>query len=53
MPFNVTVGDTVELITGCNRTRAACRTKFSNLVHFQGEPDIPGTDRLLRIGRGV
>lgn len=51
-PFALEVGDTVEIIAGCDRTLATCRTKFGNANNFQGEPHSPGNDKLIRIGRG-
>lgn len=41
------VGDTFTIIAGC-RKRAAedCKTKFGNILNFQGEPHLPGIDAL-------
>lgn len=41
-----TLGDTVTVTRGCDRTFAACQG-YNNTVNFRGEPYIPGTDRLL------
>lgn len=41
-------GDTAILSEGCDRTRTTCSERFGNVLNFRGEPDLPGTDRLLR-----
>lgn len=41
----IQVGDTLTIIAGCNKTRAACKT-FNNVRRMQGEPDAPGIDQL-------
>lgn len=38
------IGDTVQLEAGCARTAQTCKTKFGNLLNFQGFPHIPGDD---------
>lgn len=42
------VGDTLELRRGCPKTRAACRDLFSNAINFRGEPEVPGSDQVLK-----
>jgi uncharacterized phage protein (TIGR02218 family) len=42
--FTVAVGDTVQVIAGCNKQLETCRFKFSNAVNFRGFPHMPGTD---------
>lgn len=44
--FNPEVGDTYEVIAGCQRRLEDCRDKFDNVVNFQGEPHLPGIDEL-------
>ena len=41
-------GDTLTMITGCDRTRAQCRDKFANAKRFRGFPDLPGRQKLLK-----
>lgn len=36
----VTIGDTLEVVPGCEHTMAAC-TRFNNLINFGGTPYIP------------
>lgn len=47
MGKSIQVGDTFDIIAGCDKTRETCQSKFSNIINFRGEPDIPGTDKLL------
>ena len=47
MGKSVSVGDTFDIIAGCDKTRENCQSKFSNIINFRGEPDVPGTDKLL------
>lgn len=35
------VGDTLDVMPGCDKTRAMCQAKFDNLVHFRGFPYVP------------
>jgi uncharacterized phage protein (TIGR02218 family) len=44
----VAVGDTLEVIAGCDRRFATCRDKFGNALNFRGFPHIPGSDFVLR-----
>lgn len=41
------VGDTVTLERGCPRTRAACMAR-DNILNMRAEPEIPGSDQILR-----
>jgi uncharacterized phage protein (TIGR02218 family) len=50
MPFTPLVGDTVVLFAGCDKLKVTCDTRFRNLVNFQGEPGIPGSDAQQVIG---
>jgi hypothetical protein len=45
-PFHIPQnGDRFVLHPGCDKTRATCNTKFSNILNFRGEPDVPGQDK--------
>lgn len=48
MPYPIVVGDAYLATAGCPKTREACRDKFSNVVRFGGEPDLPGQDAISR-----
>lgn len=43
--YPIGVGDTFDLLPGCDKLRATCRDKFANVRRFQGEPDLPGNDQ--------
>ena len=47
MGKSISVGDGFDIIAGCDKTRETCQDKFSNIINFRGEPDVPGTDKLL------
>lgn len=40
-------GDRIKLIAGCDKRFETCRTKFDNLINFQGFPDIPQEEWVL------
>ena len=41
-PFSdILVGDTVELLAGCDHTFATCNSKFANTANYGGQPYIP------------
>ncbi|MCR9157905.1 MAG: DUF2163 domain-containing protein [Rhodobacteraceae bacterium] len=44
---SVIAGDSVKLIVGCDKRFETCRSKFDNLVNFQGFPDIPQEEWVL------
>ena len=46
---DLTVGEQVSLIAGCDRRFETCRVKFENASNFQGFPDIPGDDWLTQM----
>jgi uncharacterized phage protein (TIGR02218 family) len=48
MPFPVAHGDTFTIEPGCDHTTgpAGCG-KFSNIINYQGFPQMPGTDQIL------
>jgi uncharacterized phage protein (TIGR02218 family) len=48
MPHAIQVGDTYEMIPGCDKLLATCRDRWDNVVNFRGEPYIPGLDAMLR-----
>lgn len=46
-------GTSVRLIAGCDKRSTTCRLKFNNLLNFQGFPDIPGEDWILRVPKST
>jgi hypothetical protein len=47
--FPIQAGDTYTIQAGCDRTSGTCKTRFNNLIHFRGEPYIPGQDTIIKI----
>lgn len=50
-PFAVTPGQTALLEAGCDRTWLTCKTKFANRNNFHGQAELPGNDKILKVGR--
>lgn len=51
-PFGVEVGDTYSATPGCSKDLfTGCRDKFDNVVNFRGFPYLPGTDKIVQVGR--
>jgi uncharacterized phage protein (TIGR02218 family) len=48
MPYDILVGDGYDVSAGCDLLPDTCKDKFSNYDNFQGEPDVPGTDKMLQ-----
>lgn len=48
MPYAIAVGDTYTITAGCDRQFGTCRDRYNNIIHFRGEPYVPGVDTLLR-----
>lgn len=46
-PFNIQVGDTFDIIPGCDRLQGTCISKFANIANFTGDPFMPGSDQTL------
>jgi uncharacterized phage protein (TIGR02218 family) len=46
-PYDIVIGDTFTAIAGCDRAKETCRVRFNNVQNFQGEPDLPGLDKVL------
>lgn len=46
-PATIAVGDAYEVIAGCRKRRTEdCANKFGNAANHQGEPDLPGQDKI-------
>lgn len=43
---DISPGDQLRIIAGCNKAAVTCRTKFANFLNFRGFPHIPGEDWL-------
>jgi uncharacterized phage protein (TIGR02218 family) len=44
---SIAPGETVVLTAGCDKTSASCQSKFSNIINFQGFPQMPGNDCVI------
>lgn len=42
------IGDSVSIVAGCNKTKDMCKTKFNNLANFQGFPFVPTVDQVTK-----
>lgn len=52
-PYDVAAGDTLQLIAGCRKRHLEdCKTKFSNILNFGGEPHLAGIDALTSSPKG-
>ncbi len=48
MPQNIAVGDTFSVTPGCRKRRTEdCKTRYNNVIHFRGFPDVPGNDAVI------
>jgi len=43
-PMPVEVGDAFDIVAGCDKTFATCRSRFGNSLNFRGFPHLPGND---------
>ncbi|UTC29886.1 hypothetical protein BAJUN_02800 [Bajunvirus bajun] len=41
-------GDRYTIRPGCDKRRTTCVEKFSNILNFRGEPDVPGQDEYYK-----
>jgi hypothetical protein len=44
-------GDNYTMIAGCDKSMSTCKTKFSNVINFRGEPYLPGLDKIVQVGK--
>lgn len=44
--FNLAVGDTFSVYPGCDKTKATCTSRFSNVIRFRGFPYIPAPETI-------
>lgn len=43
-PYDVSIGDTVKLLQGCDKRYFTCKNRFNNIARFGGEPYLAGSD---------
>lgn len=46
MPYSIEVGDTFNVIAGCDKYFNTCKNKFDNVINFRGFPHVPGRDSI-------
>ena len=42
LPNPPSVGDTLDVVKGCDKRRTTCYATYNNLDRFRGFPDVPG-----------
>jgi uncharacterized phage protein (TIGR02218 family) len=47
MGSDIAIGDSFDIIAGCDKTASICSGRFNNIINFRGFPDIPGTDKMF------
>ena len=50
-PYVLTVGTAVQVYEGCDGKRETCIYRFSNINNFDGEPFLPGMDKMIQVAR--
>lgn len=45
----LTAGEAITVYPGCDKTIATCRTKFNNVINFQGEPHFLGINSIVGV----
>ena len=48
MPREIQVGDTLDIVTGCDKKLATCRDKFDNIVNRRAWDFVPGVNGLMQ-----
>jgi uncharacterized phage protein (TIGR02218 family) len=46
--FPIKTGDRAIAHQGCDGRRTTCAERFGNILNFRGEPDLPGSEILMR-----
>jgi hypothetical protein len=49
MIYPIAPGDTYTIQAGCDKQFGTCSNRYSNVIHFRGEPYVPGTDTILAL----
>lgn len=50
-PYTLTPGLTFRAQYGCDGLGDTCRETYDNYVNFSGEEHLPGTDKMVQVGR--
>jgi len=43
-PAAIGVGDTFDVVPGCDKTQSTCKNKFNNVLNFRGFPYVPAPE---------
>jgi len=46
-PFTIAAADTFDIVAGCDKLFATCKSKFTNEPNFRGFPHVPGNSTLM------
>ena len=46
-PQPIATGDTFLAYAGCDKSQATCQSKFSNVIHFRGQPYVPAPETII------
>ena len=49
---HIEVGDTFQLLPGCDKSFEQCKAKFDNSANFRGFPHLPGNDAAYNYADG-
>jgi|HubBroStandDraft_4_1064222.scaffolds.fasta_scaffold01036_15 uncharacterized phage protein (TIGR02218 family) len=49
-PYPIALGDTVQLVSGCDKTIDTCTVIYNNAMNYRGEPFVPGANFLFDYG---
>lgn len=49
-PHPIAIGDSVQLISGCDKSNNTCTVTYNNAMNFRGEPFVPGANFLFDYG---
>ena len=47
MPYSINIGDSYNMVQGCDKTLETCAGQYNNVINFRGEPHVPGLDSML------
>lgn len=46
-PSRLDLGQSFDVVIGCDKTLLTCRDRFANVLNFRGFPDMPGPDAVI------
>lgn len=47
-PYPIAIGDAFSAVAGCDKRLATCIATFNNVIHFRGDPFVPGQEQLAQ-----